>query len=92
MDRFLQLSLSSDDEDDEEVFLVMATGLLAYNSARNSRYLTREAIMAPDNSPWIHLLLYSDEASHPHDLDMRHQRYPQYHLSIITTKLNDSNR
>jgi hypothetical protein len=23
---------------------------------------------------------------------MRHQRYPQYHLSIITTKLNDSNR
>jgi hypothetical protein len=63
MDRFLQLSLSSDDEDDEEVFLVMATDLLAYNSARNSRYLTREAIMAPNNSPWTHLLLYSNEDS-----------------------------
>jgi hypothetical protein len=63
MERFVEDALSSEDEDDEEVFLFMALGILSSNAQRNSRYLTRESILHPDESPWVHLYQYANEDS-----------------------------
>jgi hypothetical protein len=53
-----------DDEDDEEEDLILFfSSIIHYNSMRNSTYLTSEAIIPQEYSPWTFLFRNGDDRS-----------------------------